>query len=158
MAPTSRLQAEIKQTRPFVSAAEEAALALLRTADRLRQFHASVIEPHGVTSQQYNVLRILRGAHPAPLPTLEIGQRLIERDPGITRLLDRLAQKGLVTRVRCPEDRRRVDCSITESGLTLLAEMDPVVDQANRRAIAALDQPEIATLVGLLDRLREGCD
>lgn len=154
--PTSstRLQAEIKQTRPFASHAEEAAIAILRTADRLRQHYAAVIEPHGITTQQYNVLRILRGAHPDPLPTLEIGQRLIQHDPGITRLLDRLVDKGLVTRARCAHDRRLVHCRITEAGLALLGALDPLVAAADLGAIGDLDDREAVELTALLDRVR----
>jgi DNA-binding MarR family transcriptional regulator len=152
---TSRLQAEIKQTRPFGSTAEEAAIAILRTADALRHHFGAVIEPHGVTQQQYNVLRILRGSHPEPLPTLEIGERLIERVPGITRLIDRLEEKGLVARKRDADDRRRVNCSITEKGLALLARLDPIVAAADRAAVGDLGEAESEALVELLERIRE---
>ena len=95
---TSRIQAEIKQKKPFRSRQQEAGLALLRTADVVRRRIARVIEPHGVTLQQYNVLRILGGAGKEGMPTLEIAGRMIERTPGITRLLDRLEAKRLVRR------------------------------------------------------------
>ncbi len=98
MTRKSRLQAEIRQTRPFASASEEASLALLRTSDRLARRIAAMVEPREITAQQYNVLRILRGSHPGRLPTLEIAERMIEQAPGITRLLDRLEAKGLVVR------------------------------------------------------------
>ena len=81
---------EIKQKRPFRSSADEAVVTLLRTADRLRTALSSVVEPHGITLQQYNVLRILRGAGTDGLPTLEIAERMIGQAPGITRLLDRI--------------------------------------------------------------------
>ena len=87
---------ELKQKKPFPSKAEEAAVTLMRTADVLRRFIGTVIEPHGITSQQYNVLRILRGAGERGLPTLEIAERMIESTPGITRLIDRLETKKLV--------------------------------------------------------------
>lgn len=153
---TSRLQAEIKQTRPFRSARQEAAIGLLRTVDELRRHFDRVIEPHGITGQQYNVLRILRGAHPDPLPTLEIGERLIERVPGITRLLDRLEEKGLVRRQRCTHDRRMVHCWISEAGLTLLAGMDEAVDRADQESMGDLSEAEVLGLIGLLERIREG--
>ncbi len=152
---TSRLQAEIKQRRPFASTAEEAAIAILRTADALRHHFGSVIEPHGVTLQQYNVLRILRGSHPEPLPTLEIGDRLIERVPGITRLIDRLEEKGLVARQRDADDRRRVNCSITPKGLELLTRLDPIVAAADRAAVGDLAEADSEALVELLERIRE---
>src|SRR5437867_4356503 len=97
----SAIERELKQTRPFPSRRQEAAVALLRTADRLRHLLTRWLEPAGITAQQYNVLRILRGALPGPLPTLEIAERMIERTPGITRLLDRLEAKRLVGRERC---------------------------------------------------------
>src|SRR6478752_1983616 len=92
----SALQEEIRQTRPFSSPSEEAAVALVRTADLLRRALTAVVDPHDITLQQYNVLRILRGAGVDGLPTLEIASRMVEHAPGVTRLLDRLQGKGLV--------------------------------------------------------------
>src|SRR5512143_1379485 len=112
---------EIRQTRPFESAADEAVVTLLATADRVRSALSGVTEAHAITLQQYNVLRILRGAGAAGLPTLEIATRMIEKSPGITRLLDRLEARRLVRRVRCPEDRRQVLCHATEAAHRLLA-------------------------------------
>ncbi len=89
---------EIKQRKPFPSKGQEAAVTLMRTADVVRRAVGSAIEPHGITVQQYNVLRILRGAGPDGLPTLEIVQRMIEQTPGITRLINRLQGKNLVAR------------------------------------------------------------
>jgi DNA-binding MarR family transcriptional regulator len=153
---SGRLQQEIKQTRPFRSVAQEATLGLMRTADLIRRHIAARIEPHGVTTQQYNVLRILRGARPDGLPTLEIAERMIEQAPGITRLLDRLEAKQLVQRERCPSDRRQVTCRITPQGVALLAAMDPGIDQADADLVAGLDLGEQRQLVRLLDRLRRG--
>lgn len=147
-------QREIKQRQPFRSAAQEATVALLHTADAVRSRLSDVVEPHGVTLQQYNVLRILRGVHPDPLPTLEISDRLIERQPGITGLLDRLEGKGLVRRERGPEDRRLVHAWITAEGLELLARLDGPVDEADDSAVAALSGDEIRMLTGLLERVR----
>lgn len=155
-ATTSRIQAAIKQTRPFRTARQEAAIALLRTVDELRRHFDRVIEPYGITGQQYNVLRILRGTHPDPLPTLEIGERLIERVPGVTRLLDRLEEKGLVRRQRCTHDRRMVHCWISDAGLELLAAMEAAVNQADQDSMGDLTEGEVQALIGLLDRIREG--
>lgn len=152
----SALQREIKQTRPFGSPAQEATVAILRTADVVRRRLTAVVEPHGVTLQQYNVLRILRGAHPDPLPTLEIGERLIERMPGVTRLLDRLEEKGLVRRERCADDRRMVHCRITPEGLDLLAGLDAEVDLADDRVASELDAEELAALLDMLAKVRRG--
>jgi DNA-binding MarR family transcriptional regulator len=150
----SKLQQELKQKRSFASEAQEAAVGVMRTADVLRRHIAGITEPYGVTMQQYNVLRILRGAQPGPLPTLEIGERLIERMPGITRLLDRLEEKGLVRRERDVQDRRLVNCWITKAGLDLLAEMDEPILNADEVLMRQLSKKDIATLIRLLDRVR----
>ena len=86
----SAIAREIRQTRAFADREDEAAVALLRTVDVLRADLERALAPQSITPQQYNVLRILRGSHPEPLPTLEIAERMIERAPGITRLIDRL--------------------------------------------------------------------
>lgn len=156
MTKTGRLRAEIRQAKPFSSSAEEAVLGLLRTTDQLARQIADVVEPHGITPQQYNVLRILRGSHPERLPTLEIATRMIEQAPGITRLLDRLEAKGLVKRERCDEDRRRVYCAITARGLATLARLDAPVAHAARDSFRSLSPARIRQLISLLDDLREG--
>jgi DNA-binding MarR family transcriptional regulator len=145
---------EIKQTRPFPSAADEAVVTLLATADRVRTALSGVVEAHGITLQQYNVLRILRGAGPKGLPTLEIAARIIERCPGITRLLDRLEARGLVRSVRCPDDRRQVLRHATKKAGALLAGLDRPVADAGRGLLAPLDPARTEELVRLLDALR----
>ena len=150
----SALQREIRQTKPFRSKAQEATLSILRTADQLHRWMAGLIEPHGITMQQYNVLRILRGAGDQPLPTLEIAERMIEQTPGITRLLDRLEAKGLVSRVRCTEDRRMVHCRITPAGLELLAGMGEEVGRADEVLLDGLPPEDVDRLVRLLDAVR----
>lgn len=132
------------------------AVSLMRTADLIRRAAALVIEPHGITTQQYNVLRILRGAGSEGLPTLEIAARMIEQTPGITRLLDRLEAKRLVRRERCPRDRRQVTCRISEEGLALLAALDRPVAESERVALAALTPHQLRQLTTLLDRARNG--
>ncbi len=150
----SRIQQEIKQTRPFQTNAEEAAIALMRTADLVRRAVAGIVEPSGITVQQYNVLRILRGAGEKGLPTLEIAERMIEQTPGITRLIDRLERKKLVSRERCPTDRRQVFCRITKNGLELLATLDGPVSAAGEWA-PTLSAHEHAQLMRLLDKARK---
>lgn len=152
---TSRLAEEIRQTRPFRSARAEMALALMRTAAVLRRRYAKVIEPRGLSLPQYNVLRILRGARGEPLPTLEIGERMIEEAPGVTRLLDRLEAKGLVRRQRCTSDRRLVHCWITDPGLELLTRIDPLLNDADNQVVAHLSDEEQVALIHLLERVRE---
>ena len=150
----SALQREIGQRKPFRSASQEAVLGILRTADVVRRFLARVLEPYDVTPQQYNVLRILRGAGDEGLPTLTIGERMLEDSPGVTRLVDRLVAKGLVTRARSKEDRRQVLCRIAPPGLDLLAQMDGVVDAQDDAALGTLTPDEQKELIRLLDRIR----
>jgi DNA-binding MarR family transcriptional regulator len=145
---------EIKQSKPFRTRSQEAYLALLRTADDSRRYIARVLEPAGVTLQQYNVLRILRGAGSDGLPTLAIAERMIERTPGVTRLIDRMVKKGWVTRSRCTEDRRRVWCRINRSGLGLLERLEAPVQSVDDSFMEVLDEHELVALIGLLDRLR----
>lgn len=151
--PPSILE-EIKQSKPFRSRSQEAYLALLRTADDSKRFISSVLEPAGVTLQQYNVLRILRGAAKEGLPTLAVGERMLERTPGVTRLVDRMERKGWVERSRCTEDRRRVWCKITKKGLSLLDELQDAVDGADDVFSEVLDDDEIGALIDYLDRVR----
>jgi MarR family transcriptional regulator, organic hydroperoxide resistance regulator len=129
-------------------------LGLLRTADAIKRSLAQLIEPYGITPQQYNVLRILRGAGAEGLPTLTIGERMIEHTPGVTRLVDRLERKGLVARAPCSTDRRRVFCRITPVGLNLLASLDGPVNQWDGVAVSALAPSELDSLITLLDRVR----
>jgi DNA-binding MarR family transcriptional regulator len=147
---------ELKQTRPFRTRGQEAAVGLMRTADLLRRLLEQALEPWGVTAQQYNVLRILRGARPEPLPTLEIAERMIERTPGITRLLDRLEAKKLVRRERCESDRRQVLCTITAAGLEVLRDADPVMREIESRSLGRLSEVKTRQLIQLLDAIREG--
>jgi MarR family transcriptional regulator, organic hydroperoxide resistance regulator len=150
----SRLRKELKQTRPFRSPAEEAFASILKTADVLRRRMARIVEPLGITPQQYNVLRILRGAHPESLPTLEIRERMIEEAPGITRLVDRLERRGLIDRERPEEDRRRVDCWITAAGLSLLEELDEEMNAADEATTAGLSGREVEALLRFLESIR----
>jgi DNA-binding MarR family transcriptional regulator len=150
------IQKELKQLRPFPSRTQEAVVALIRTADLARRVMSGLVEPLGITLQQYNVLRILRGAGEEGLPTLDIAERMIEQTPGITRLVDRLEAKGLVGRKRCPTDRRQVFCRITPDGLALLARLDAPAAAAQDDAMAGITKKELAQLLRILDRLRDG--
>jgi DNA-binding MarR family transcriptional regulator len=143
-----------KPPENFRSREQQATLGLLRTADAVKRSLAQVIEPHGITPQQYNVLRILRGAGPDGLPTLTIGERMIEQTPGVTRLIDRLERKGLVARTPCAKDRRRVFCRMTPKGLDLLKELDDPINRWDVQAVSVLPPSELDLLVDLLDRIR----
>ncbi len=152
----SVLQREIRQNRPFRSLSQEAMLGLMRTTDLVRRSFGRALEGQEITLQQYNVLRILRGAGDVGLPTLEIGSRMIEESPGITRLIDRLEAKGWVRRERCPHDRRQVLCWITPEGLALLASLDGPMGDADDRALSMLSDEEKSQLIRLLDAIRAG--
>jgi DNA-binding MarR family transcriptional regulator len=145
---------EIRQTRPFTSAAEEAVVTLVGTADRVRSSLSEVVSAHGITLQQYNVLRILRGAGASGLPTLEIAARMIEKSPGITRLLERLEARRLVRRVRCAEDRRQVLCHATAAAVRLVDRLDAPMAESARRILAPLDETRTSGLVEMLDEIR----
>lgn len=149
----SALAHELKQTRPFRTPAQEATVAILRTADGIVRAWNRFFEPHGITRQQYNVLRILRGARD-PLATLDIADRLIEQTPAITQLIDRLEAKGLLARERSQTDRRQVLVAITETGLALLADLDEPVDSLDDAAVANLTAAETRSLIELLAKVR----
>ncbi|MDH3272416.1 MAG: MarR family transcriptional regulator [Gemmatimonadota bacterium] len=151
---SSTILEDIKQTRPFRSKAQEAYVTLLRTADESKRVVSRVLESEGVTLQQYNVLRILRGAGDTGLPTLSLAERMIERTPGVTRLIDRMEKKGWVCRERCTEDRRRVWCQITEDGQELLARLDKPIDAVDDVLAGALGPGELDAFVEYLDRIR----
>ncbi len=147
---------EIRQNRPFRSTGHEAVVTLFRTLADMERYFVPKLDVEGVTPQQFNVLRILRGAGPAGLPTLEVADRMIDRAPGITRLIDRLASAELVTRDRDGRDRRQVTCRITERGAALLERLDPVMDLADREVVAPLSPAEQRTLIRLLNVVRSG--
>lgn len=130
-------------------------MSILRSADVLRRYFADLFEPHGLTLQQYNVLRILRGARPDALPTMEIAERMLEKTPGITGLIDRLERKGLVARERMVDDRRCIRCSITPRGLELLAELDDTVSAADAEAMIGVGEQDARHLVRTLEAIRD---
>lgn len=152
---TSNLQREIKQTKPFQSSGHAAAVALLRTADVVRRHVGEVVAPHGVTLSQYNVLRILRGAEPGGLSINDVAERLIERHPGITRMLDRLERHGWVRRERQADDRRMILCHLTASGRKLVNHLDDPVQKADDEVVAGLSDGDALELLRLLDNVRE---
>jgi DNA-binding MarR family transcriptional regulator len=149
------IQAAIKQSKPFRSRRQEALVGLLITAEAVRWPLQDLLAGHEqLTFQQYNVLRILRGAGPAGLPTLAIAERMIERTPGVTRLLDRMEKKGFVARERDGTDRRVVTCRITAAGANLLRQLDRPVDALDEDVMKGLRDGEVAELIRLLDKLR----
>ena len=151
----SRLQVELKQTKPFASPVEEAIVAVIKTADLLVRLLDRKLIGLGLSHQQYNVLRIVRGSGAAGIPTLAIGERLIECAPGMTRLLDRLEEKEMVRRERCKQDRRQVLCYITGKGEQLLAEVQPLVDGLSERALEQIPPAELESFIETLEHIRE---
>jgi DNA-binding MarR family transcriptional regulator len=148
----STLLSEIKQSRPFPSPGLETGVALLRTAVQLKRKLEKEMSAHGLTLQQFNVLRILRGAGEA-LPTMEIADRMVEPEPGITRLLGRIEQKGLITRTQCKEDRRRVLAEITHEGAERLDQIGEPSDYLVE-GDTPLSKAELDSLMTLLAKVR----
>lgn len=153
----SVLKREIAQERPFSSREEEALLNLLRTADCLQRALQRKTRAWGVTSTQYNVLRILRGSQPQGLTCSAIGDRMITAEPDITRLLARLKALKLIRQQRDKRDRRVVWTQISPAGLALLAETDPAAQQMPVEFLGHLDEDQIATLIHLLELARNKC-
>jgi DNA-binding MarR family transcriptional regulator len=153
----ANLKQEIAQQRPFSSLAEEALLNLMRTSDCLGRAMQRSTRQWGVTSTQYNVLRILRGAHPQGLTCSAIGDRMITADPDITRLLARLKTLKLVRQQRDKRDRRVVWTHISPAGLELLAELDPTVQKLPGEWLGHLNQAELTEFIRLLELARSRC-
>ena len=151
---SGKLKTEIKQTRPFSSPHEEAVLSLARTADHVALPMNDVLRASSLSISQYNVLRILRGAGGLALPCGEISERMVRRDPDLTRLLDRLETRGLVTRSRATEDRRVVRASITGEGIALLELLDPEIDEAVRKSLSHMSKERLGQLLDLLEEAR----
>ncbi len=151
-----KLKREIKQKKPFSSLQEEVVLGMLRTADRLTVPLSEVLRQDNLSLSQYNVLRILRGAGEEGLPCGEIAERMIRRDPDLTRLLDRLESRGLVTRSRGTADRRVVQTKVTQEGLRLLEALDHSVAETVRQTLAHVPKQRLRTLCRLLEEAREG--
>jgi DNA-binding MarR family transcriptional regulator len=145
---------EIAQRRPFHSIKAEVVVSILRTAALIERHFAQVVAQSGITVQQYNVLRILRGAGSAGLPTLVIRDRMIHEAPGITRLLDKLESAGLARRERTSPDRRQVFCYITDGGLSVLEALDVAMKEADDIAVGSLSEEEQRGLIKLLEGVR----
>ncbi|HKP97577.1 MAG TPA: MarR family transcriptional regulator [Fibrobacteria bacterium] len=149
------IQTEIKQRKPFACREEELMLNIMRTADRLQRKMGELLKAVDLSATQYNVLRILRGAGSEGLACGEIGERMVTRDPDITRLLDRLEKRGLVARSREKEDRRVVTARIAQAGLDLLKKLDEPVVQAHKAQLGHLEAKQQETLIRLLETARE---
>jgi DNA-binding MarR family transcriptional regulator len=150
-----KILAELKQTRPFTTLEEEAFVNVLRTASVLSHEMAELLRGYDLTQTQYNVLRILRGAGAAGLNASDIGNRMITREPDVTRLLDRLEKRSLVERWRCTEDRRVVWTRITDAGLDLIAGVAAPGAALLQRQLGHLGSERLRLLIELLEEARE---
>jgi len=149
----AKLADEIKMTQPFSLLEEEASLSIVRTADLMFQHVADVLKPFDLSSSQYNVLRILRGAKEA-LPCGQIAERMVSRDPDITRLLDRMEARGLISRARDEQDRRVVKAQITAKGLSLLDEIQPLIFEYHRQRFAGFGKKQLRQLIAWMEQVR----
>lgn len=143
-----------RSSHPPANLEERLFLALLKAADALGQEAEQLTKSIGLTGTQYNVLRILRGAGPDGLACRGIGERMISRDPDMTRLLDRMEKGELITRARQKDDRRVVKTQITEEGLRLLQKMDQPMRELHKKQFQHMAAPHMKTLGDLLDALR----
>jgi DNA-binding MarR family transcriptional regulator len=151
----NKVEEDIKQAKPFRGLEEKTFITLLRTADELQQRVAAMLKPHGLSPTQYNALRILRGAGAKGLACSEIGQRMINRDPDITRLLGRLERRGLILRSRERKDRRVIKARLGPAGLDLLKSMDREVEKFHRGLFGHLGEQRLKSLISLLEVARE---
>ena len=152
---TGRIQREIQQSTPIGSLEEEAYLNVQRTANALSDEIGDLLRAHQLTPPQYNVLRILRGAGDKGLTASEIGDRMITRDPDVTRLVDRLEKRGLVERWRCTHDRRVVWTRVSPAGLEAIQPLDEPLHALHVRQLAHLGEEKLRTLVALLEEARD---
>ena len=143
---------QLKQTTPFASLEQEVLLGLRVAASRALDPWARFLKASAdLTVPQYNALRILRGSHPTRLTSNDVGERMIARDPDVTRLVDRLVTRGLVARVRSRQDRRVVEVGVTEKGLALLREVDPHVQKMPKALLGHLGPKRLRQLADLID-------
>jgi len=135
-----------------ISLQQEASVAVLRAAGVIRRNVAELLQGYDLTLSQYNVLRILRGSTEA-LPTMEIAARLVDEEPGITRLIDALERVDLLTRTRSDSDRRRVDCRITRKGFKTLAKIDGPIDELDSRLFGRITNKELKQIIRMMSRI-----
>ena len=150
-----KLQDEIKQAKPFASLESEVFLNLLRTADALSRGLEEILKLARLSHTQYNVLRILRGAGEQGLCCREVAERMITRDPDITRLLDRLERRGLLTRSRDSRDRRVITVRISPAGLKVLRDLDGPMTRHNRNLLRHMNKGDLRKLLELLEAAGE---
>jgi DNA-binding MarR family transcriptional regulator len=154
----SKLQKELKQTKPFASQEEEVHLNILRTAELLWWGVSETLKQADLTPTQYNALRILRGAGQEGVSCSQISERMVTKDSDITRLLDRLETRGLISRCRETKDRRVITAQVTKEGLRLLAELEEPISECHRRQLGHMGEKRLATLNKLLEDVRDSTE
>lgn len=150
-----RLAEEIRQTRPFLAPEEEATLNIVRTADLLTQRAMELLKSYELTAPQYNVLRILRGAGPDGLACGAIAERMVSHDPDVTRLLNRMEARGLISRQRPGTDRRMVVASITAQGLDMVNQIDTPMAALHRRLFRHFGEKKLRRVIELMELARK---
>ena len=151
---TGKIQTELRQSKVFGRPSEEAVLNILRTSDVMTQLLTDLLKPAGLSPTQYNVLRILREAAGKGVCCRQIGERLITRDPDVTRLIDRLEKRNFLVRTREQGDRRFVTIQLTSFGLEQVNQLDDPIEKWNRKLMRNISSGETKVLIGLLERLR----
>ena len=154
----NRILEELRQAKPLESRQQEAALNILRTADALKRGVDQLLKRYGISSTQYNVLRILRGAGPAGMHCTGIAERMITAEPDITRLLARMEKLGLLVRRRDGNDRRVVTATATARGLGLLDEVETPLRKLQQQQFGLLSEDELVALIGALEKVRESIE
>jgi DNA-binding MarR family transcriptional regulator len=153
------LKDEIGKRGPFQSLEQEAVLNVLKTTEQLHAQATELLKPYGISPTQYNVLRILRGASAtcsnSGIACKDIADRMITRDPDMTRLLDRLEKRQLIARTRCPEDRRVVKTSITADAIKMLSELEQPMIDLHQKQVGHLGEERLKQLVSLMEGIRE---
>ncbi|MGF7216322.1 DNA-binding MarR family transcriptional regulator [Spirosoma lacussanchae] len=148
------IETDIKQTTPFKTPYHRVMVNLIYTSNWIADNQTRILKPFGLTLQQYNVLRILRGQHPNPVKVSDITERMLDKMSNASRLVDKLVLKRLVLRTECPSDRRAVDVVITEQGLALLKRIDAHLTEWDESQRCKLTEDEAVLLSDLLDRMR----
>ncbi len=153
---TPKIEDEIKQTKPFRNVEEQFFITLARTTEVLSHPVEQTIQQAGITGTQYNALRILAGAGEKGLPCFEVGERMVNRVPDVTRLLDRLEKNGYVRRERSKENRRKVFAFITKDGLSVLEKLDKPLQDTMKKVFGKSSKKRLKEFIELMDELREG--
>lgn len=151
--PVMRIEQAIHQKK-FRSEYQKLVVNILYSASWLNQISGKLLRPFGISPEQYNILRILRGMHPEPATVKTLTERMIDKTSNASRLVEKLRQKGLVERSECSLDRRRVDVQITEKGLSLLADASVAMENDLEQSFILLGESEAAMLNDLLDKMR----